>query len=178
MLLFLALVPGLLAGMTDAMNRAPTQTQKAEPGPRPEIAGVTKKKERRRRNLCLLSNPRRQTSLLSFLYSAVVQATASLLRRSQRKRDITPLFSSHSSLRLCVSNESSSGREVLHASLTKGEPGPRPEIAGVTERKERRRRTSVFSQTLEGRLRCFHSYTVRWLKPPLPFCAGLSAKGI
>jgi hypothetical protein len=43
MLLFLALVPGLLAGMTDAMNRAPTQTQKAEPGPRPEIAGVTKK---------------------------------------------------------------------------------------------------------------------------------------
>jgi hypothetical protein len=74
------------------------------PGPRPEIAGVTKKKNAVGGSLSSLK-PWRECFPAFFLYSAVVQATASLLRRSQRKREYPPSSPPHSSLRLCASSE-------------------------------------------------------------------------
>jgi hypothetical protein len=61
------------------------------------------KKNRRRRTLCILSNPRRHSSLLSFLYSAVGQPPLSLFRRSSAKVNTPP--SSPHTLRLCASSD-------------------------------------------------------------------------
>jgi hypothetical protein len=79
------------------------------------------------------------------------------------KVDTPPFFSSFSSLRLCVSNESSSGREGLHSSL-----GPGPNRRGDGE-ENAVGGPLIFSQLLKSILPCSHFYKVRWGSHRFPF---------